>query len=127
MLIQHILALATSLKWLPADHSAIFLTDHDQNRVMSELNGDINKAKHAATMLLTLPGTPFLYYGEEIRLKKHKPDENLRRPMQWSGNADAGFSTVSPWRTPAVDFPEKNVALPKMKIPQTHCSRIIAT
>lgn len=103
-------ALAKSLKLLPTAHSAIFLTNHDQNRVMDELNGDLNKAKRAATLLLTLPGTPFLYYGEEIGLMGRKPDENLRRPMQWSGDANAGFSTVDPWREPAVDFPEKNVA-----------------
>ncbi|MFN8442495.1 MAG: alpha-amylase family glycosyl hydrolase [Caldilineaceae bacterium] len=102
--------LTKSLKLLPTAHSAIFLTNHDQNRVMDELNGDVNKAKRAATLLLTLPGTPFLYYGEEIGLLGRKPDENLRRPMQWSGDANAGFSTVDPWRAPAVDFSEKNVA-----------------
>ena len=103
-------ALSKSLKLLPPTHSANFLSNHDQNRVMSELNGDVNKAKRAATILLTLPGTPFIYYGEEIGQEGRKPDEDLRRPMQWSNGNAAGFSTATPWRTPAVDYAEKNVA-----------------
>ncbi|MGK7397522.1 MAG: alpha-amylase family glycosyl hydrolase [Candidatus Cyclobacteriaceae bacterium M3_2C_046] len=62
---------------------AIFITNHDQNRVMNELNGDINKAKIASSILLTLPGSPYLYYGEEIGMKGEKPDEQIREPFIW--------------------------------------------
>ena len=43
---------------------AIFLSNHDQNRVMSNFKVDLKKAKMAASILLTLPGTPYVYYGE---------------------------------------------------------------
>ncbi len=64
--------------------SANFLSNHDQNRVMSVLNGDIQKAKLAASILLTLPGQPYIYYGEEIGMEGKKPDEHIREPMVWS-------------------------------------------
>ncbi|TCZ74699.1 alpha-amylase [Paenibacillus albiflavus] len=69
---------------------APFLTNHDQNRVMSELEGDLNHAKTAAAMLMTLPGTPYMYYGEEIGMKGMKPDEYIREPMLWGEEGDKG-------------------------------------
>ncbi|WP_442596120.1 alpha-amylase family glycosyl hydrolase [Neobacillus sp. D3-1R] len=68
----------------PTYMDSIFITNHDMNRVMSELNGDVNHAKMAASLLLTLPGNPFLYYGEEIGLEGKKPDEHIREPMIWT-------------------------------------------
>lgn len=62
---------------------ATFLTNHDQVRIASELKGDTAKLKLAASILMTLPGTPFLYYGEEIGMKGIKPDEQIREPMIW--------------------------------------------
>ncbi len=77
---------------------AAFLTNHDQNRVMNELGGDVNKAKLAATLLLTQPGVPFIYYGEEIGMMGAKPDERIRTPMQWdSTDKSGGFTTGRPW------------------------------
>ncbi|MGE5250409.1 MAG: alpha-amylase family glycosyl hydrolase [Bacteroidota bacterium] len=102
--------LKTSSKVLKTASYAPFLTNHDQNRVMSQLNGDLNKAKTAASLLLTSPGTPFLYYGEEIGMQGKKPDQDIRLPMQWSGQANAGFTTGRPWRAPTRDFPQVNVA-----------------
>ena len=95
---------------MPNGQFATFLTNHDQNRVMSVLNGNISKAKVAAAMLLTAPGTPFIYYGEEIGMQGEKPDEDIRLPMQWSTDANAGFTTGTPWRTPATSYPLFNVA-----------------
>ena len=63
---------------------AAFLTNHDMNRVMSQLKDDENHAKMAAGILLTMPGNPFIYYGEEIGMKGAKPDEQIREPMIWS-------------------------------------------
>jgi glycosidase len=88
----------------------IFLTNHDQNRVMSVLNGDEQKAKVAAVMLLTSPGTPFIYYGEEIGMQGRKPDEDIRLPMQWSAEAHAGFTTADPWRAVDAGYATVNVA-----------------
>jgi glycosidase len=39
-----------------------------------------------------------------------KPDEDIRRPLQWSGDLNAGFTTGTPWRPPNADFTTKNIA-----------------
>jgi glycosidase len=88
---------------MPDFNFATFLTNHDQNRVMSVFNGDINKAKVASFLMFTSSGTPFIYYGEEIGMQGKKPDEDIRLPMQWSDDEFAGFSTVQPWRNPDSD------------------------
>ncbi len=106
-------ALKFSLNGIDNGSYATFLTNHDQNRVMSVLNGNGEKARLAAFMLLTLPGTPFLYYGEEIGMQGKKPDEDIRLPMQWSAEANAGFSGSRPWRNPGADYPQVNVAMQK--------------
>jgi len=94
----------------PQNQYATFITNHDQNRVMSQLKGDTAAAKVAASLLLTGPGVPFVYYGEEIGMMGTKPDEDIRRPMQWSGEGDgAGFTEGTPWRAPFEDYQERNV------------------
>jgi len=75
---------------------ATFLTNHDQNRVMSVLD-DEQKARVAASILLTLPGSPYIYYGEEIGMYGSKPDPNIREPMLWTPEPD---SLRSRWREP---------------------------
>jgi glycosidase len=97
----------------PPGQYATFLTNHDQNRTMSQLEGDENKAKTAAAWLLTSPGVPFIYYGEEIGMTGTKPDEDIRRPMQWTSDAglSVGFTSGRPWRYPAEDYQERSVAL----------------
>lgn len=62
---------------------ATFLTNHDQNRVMSSVNKNSNKEKMAVALLLTLPGSPYLYYGEEIGMLGKKPDQYIREPFLW--------------------------------------------
>lgn len=70
---------------------ATFLTNHDMNRIMTELEGNDMSAKAAATLLLTLPGNPFIYYGEEIGMKGEKPDEFIRESFLWNvPGEDAG-------------------------------------
>lgn len=76
---------------------ATFLTNHDLNRVMSQLEGNIDHAKMAASLLLTLPGNPFIYYGEEVGMLGVKPDEEIREPMVWFKDASAsGQATWEP-------------------------------
>jgi len=77
--------------------------------VMSVLNGNEEKAKLAAVMLLTAPGTPFIYYGEEIGMQGKKPDEDIRLPMQWNADANAGFTTGTPWRALDKNYAQVNV------------------
>lgn len=87
-----------------------FLTNHDQNRVVSQLAGDVERAKLAAVIYLTGPGVPFVYYGEEIGMLGRKPDEDIRTPLQWTAETNAGFTTGTPWRQPYSDYITKNVA-----------------
>ena len=87
-----------------------FLTNHDQNRVVSQLAGDVDRAKLAAVLYLTGPGVPFVYYGEELGMIGKKPDEDIRMPMQWTADRNAGFTTGVPWRMPNSDYTTKNVA-----------------
>lgn len=91
-------------RWSP------FLTNHDQSRVMTVL-GDEAKARVAASAMLMLPGMPFLYYGEEIGMLGAKPDEMIRTPMQWSSEANGGFTTGTPWEPLQSDWQTKNVAV----------------
>ncbi|HYH78905.1 MAG TPA: alpha-amylase family glycosyl hydrolase [Longimicrobium sp.] len=95
---------------LPPHRYAPFLRNHDQSRTMTVLEGDVARAKMAATLLLTLPGLPFLYYGEELGIAGDKPDENLRTPMHWTSAPGAGFTTGTPWRAPQADWATRNVA-----------------
>ena len=64
-----------------------FLSNHDQERVMSRLAGNAQHMRMAAAMLLTLPGRPYIYYGEELGMEGKKPDPNLREPMRWTREA----------------------------------------
>jgi alpha-amylase len=103
-------AQARAARIYPPNQYAAFLTNHDQNRVMNELR-DVDKAKVAATLLLTQPGVPFIYYGEEIGMMGAKPDERIRTPMQWSADeATGGFTTGTPWEELQRDAAEVNVA-----------------
>ncbi|MDH5399857.1 MAG: alpha-amylase family glycosyl hydrolase [Cyclobacteriaceae bacterium] len=88
----------------------IFLTNHDQNRVIEQLGGDLSKAKMTAGILLTLPGVPYMYYGEEVAMKGVKPDEDIRKPMQWDTGANGGFTTGGPWRPLNDNYTTFNVA-----------------
>jgi glycosidase len=95
---------------LPFQRYAPFLTNHDQERTMSTLGGNVGRARVAAIALLTMPGLPFVYYGEEIGMVGEKPDERLRSPMQWSDTPGVGFTTGTPWEGVQSDIHVANVA-----------------
>ena len=106
-----ILAKVTSL-YPPSGGFGAFLTNHDQDRVASQLAGDPAELRVAADLLLTGPGVPFIYYGEEIGMTGRKPDERIRTPMRWdaaSGKA-VGFSRATPWEALSADPATVNVA-----------------
>jgi alpha-glucosidase len=103
------------------------LGNHDRPRVATRVG--LEQAPVAAMLLLTLRGTPTLYYGDEIGMhqvpipadrvqdpfEKNVPGLGLgrdgaRTPMQWDGSEHAGFSTVEPWLPVAADFVTENVA-----------------
>ncbi|MFN8655583.1 MAG: alpha-glucosidase [Candidatus Obscuribacterales bacterium] len=109
-------------------------SNHDQQRAYVRYgDGKHNDqiAKLMATMLLTLRGTPILYYGEEIGMTnrdpiskdevqdpigkigwpKEKGRDGERTPMQWNAEANAGFSTAKQTWVPVADnFKTHNVA-----------------
>jgi glycosidase len=85
---------------------APFLSNHDQDRVMSQLDGNPQHMRMAAAMLLTLPGHPFVYYGEELGMRGRKPDPDLREPMRWhrdpQGTGETHWKAFSAGDGPAV-------------------------
>jgi glycosidase len=84
---------------IPDGRWSMFLRNHDQTRTLSEFAGDVARNKLAVSLLLTLPGQPFVYYGEEIGMTgfKRDGDPRLRTPMQWSRAPAAGFTRGTPW------------------------------
>jgi alpha-amylase len=62
---------------------ATISSNHDQPRLLNELGSDPEKYKQAVAVLLTMPGAPYLYYGEEIGMLGLKPDEHIREPFLW--------------------------------------------
>jgi glycosidase len=94
---------------VPPYRYAPFLSNHDGTRSMTMFQGDVTRARVAATLLLTLPGLPFIYYGEEIGMTGDKPDERLRTPMQWSPTSGVGFTSGKEWEAPQVDSLTTNV------------------
>ena len=77
--------------------------NHDFNRLCTEGRTTPEELKVAMTFFLTMPGVPFIYYGDEIGLKQNPaapPTEGsggragCRIPMLWDGTANAGFSTA---------------------------------
>ncbi|MEN4010905.1 MAG: alpha-amylase family glycosyl hydrolase [Bellilinea sp.] len=102
--------LSFETRLFPPGSMGIFLSNHDQDRVMSVLMEDEGKARVAAAIYLTSPGIPFIYYGEEIGLTGQGDHRNIRTPMHWSSESKAGFTTGTPWIFHKADFKEKNVA-----------------
>ncbi len=76
-----------------------FINNHDTNRVASEVNGNLDRAKTAATLLFTLPDPPMVYYGEEIGMAGTKGgapvwDMTRREPMDWyAAGSGQGMTT----------------------------------
>ena len=126
---------ARSIEKIIADYEAALpagarpnwvLGNHDRPRVASRVGQE--QARIAAMLLLTLRGTPTLYYGDEIGMhqvaiapdqvrdpfEKNVPGigvgrDGCRTPMQWSAALNAGFSTAVPWLPLADDFAHENV------------------
>jgi glycosidase len=97
---------------------APFLSNHDQIRVATQLGGDQDSLKLAATLLMTLPGTPYVYYGEEIGMPNAEASTGIqedirkRTPMIWSSDLPGqGFtaSPAGPWTEFSTHSPEISV------------------
>ena len=103
------------------------LGNHDKPRIATRVG--VEQARIAAMLLLTLRGTPTLYYGDEIGMRqvaipaervqdpfeKNVPGcgmgrDGARTPMQWDATTHAGFSEAEPWLPLGGDFHRVNVA-----------------
>jgi alpha-glucosidase len=126
---------ARSVEKIIADYEAVLpngawpnwvLGNHDRPRVASRIGRE--QARVAAMLLLTLRGTPTLYYGDEIGMhqaaiapdqvrdpfEKNVPGigvgrDGCRTPMQWDATPHAGFSAQTPWLPLPDDFIHENV------------------
>jgi alpha-glucosidase len=107
------------------------LNNHDNRRSISRHAAGKDteaRARVAATLLLTLRGTPFLYYGEELGLPEgkipraeivdppgrkywplYKGRDGCRTPMPWNATTKAGFTTGKPWLRLNPDYATINV------------------
>jgi len=103
-------AMEQAMEHYPPSQFATFLSNHDQTRVMSRVISE-ERAEVAAKLLLTGPGVPFIYYGEEVGMVGRKPDPMLRTPMPWSGDAPGvGFTDAEPWHPAQAGYETANVA-----------------
>jgi glycosidase len=96
---------------------ATLLSNHDSFagwRAADQLGNDLARMELAAGTYLLLPGTPFIYYGEEVGMDGSATltgDAGLRTPMSWTADAvNAGFSTVAPYRGLSANVATRNVA-----------------
>ncbi len=108
------------------------LSNHDIRRAYTRYGDGQNNdkiAKMLAAMLLTLRGTPVMYYGEELGMENNDPTrkedvkdpigkigwpeqkgrDGERTPMQWNTSANAGFSTAAPWLPVPESYKTHNV------------------
>lgn len=94
-------------------YEAPFLSNHDQVRVMRAIGNDTAAARVAAASLFAMPGTPFIYYGEELGMLGGPggSDENKRTPFHWTGASPGyGFTTGTPWYSSAAEVAGVDVA-----------------
>jgi alpha-glucosidase len=106
-------------------------SNHDLFRIFNRRLTGRNQEKKArllALFLLTLRGTPFIYYGEEIGMKNgtiprkmikdplgkkfwpfFKGRDRARTPMQWDTSSNAGFTAAEPWLPVNSDYHQKNI------------------
>jgi alpha-amylase len=96
---------------MPAARWSPFQRNHDQTRTVTALGGDLGAARLSAELLFTLPGVPFVYYGEELGMTGDKPDPRLRTPMHWTAGRAAGFTTGAAWEPLQPDSATANVAV----------------
>jgi alpha-glucosidase len=96
----------------PVNWPSWALGNHDMSRTRTRIGPE--QARVAVVLLLTLRGTPLIYFGEEIGMedvpkaaeaqrdpqtRDYPPGNRMpyRTPMQWSDTPNAGFTTGSPW------------------------------
>jgi len=93
---------------------AVFLSNHDFFRDSDLHLHNKSRCKLASALQLTLPGTPFIYYGQEVGMAGGTQivvdyRDTARTPMHWNGSENAGFTSGVPWIAVAPNYRENNV------------------
>lgn len=100
----------------PGNNMATFVANHDLfagDRLWNQVAGNQAQYKLVAATYLLHPGTPFMFYGEEVGMSNNKAlegDARLRIPMSWSNDAK-GFTVGTPFRATADNIASQNVAM----------------
>lgn len=96
------------------------VSNHDEfagARLWDQVGGDLAQYKLAAATYLLQPGTPYIYYGEEIGMSganNLSGDHKLRTPMSWtSHSSNAGFTSGTPFRALSTNLASNNVVAQK--------------
>jgi glycosidase len=96
---------------------SVMLSNHDSfagQRLWDEVAGNLSQYRLAAATYLLQPGTPFIYYGEEIGMAgaaQLDGDHKLRTPMSWSKDSNtAGFTSGKAFRDLSANSTSQNVA-----------------
>jgi len=100
----------------PGGTHAVYQSNHDFYRTYAMLFENDDWFKMAATMQLTLPGSAFVYYGEEVGMTNGTEivvdyRDAARTPMHWDASPNAGFTTGTPWIALAPNHATHNVAV----------------
>ena len=88
--------MGNAFKNVRADYiDALKLSNHDEDRALSVLDGNSAKGKIAAAILLTVGKSPYIYYGEEIGMLGYKggDDRNVREPFLWTVSPGDSYTT----------------------------------
>ncbi len=116
---------------IPAGWPCFAFSNHDVGRSLNRFGRGRHaheKAKLLAVLLLTLKGTPFIYYGDELGMINvgiprkqisdrygkmfwplYKGRDSGRTPMQWNADTGAGFTSGIPWLPLHKDYPDINI------------------
>ena len=114
--LRRAIAPGAALRGRPGAGPAWVLSNHDFGRLAHRFGRENERA--AALLLLTLPGTAFIYQGDEIGMgngpganppRDRIGRDSFRHPMQWDASPGGGFTTGAPW-LPLDDPGERNVA-----------------
>ncbi len=92
----------TLTSYPPGAQDALVIGSHDVPRAFSAGVGNETRHRRAALIQMTMKGTPFIYYGEELGLRPGTEEvvdfrDKARTPMLWNAEPGHGFSNATPW------------------------------
>lgn len=102
----------------PGAQDALVIGSHDVARAYTVAQGDETRAQRAALIQMTMAGSPFIYYGEELALRQGTQTvvdsrDYARTPMLWDATPGHGFTSGKPWIAFGADADKTNLAVEK--------------